>query len=315
MNDLNRLIRRINFKRVTAAYLILAVTAGIFAAGFLGFVYRDKLEFSYTYHRITEKIEHGEITWEAAKPSLADYANHSSDLTDILILNGKNKILYSAKNSLFAKEGSLELTGSSEKHRGYLIDRNNPNLYFRLLKNDRIALPKAILGEETKVRRDYEDDFFYESDYSAKKVYFLSYAVDKASGNKIYFISDIQPVANGEFYLKAAAALAVLFFMLYWVLLALWVYANALKSRLNAAMWGILVLFANLAGLFIYLAYRQNRQTCFKCGTVQNRTNLYCTFCGAKLGTQCDRCHTAADDDDNYCKNCGSAINRKAGKP
>lgn len=314
MENFNRLISRINFKKVVFAYLIITITVGILSAGALGFLFRDKLEFAYAYHSVSEKIEHNRSGLEAVKPSLTNLAEQSPDLVDILILNSENKIIFSAKNSELSQSGRLELTGSSGKENRYLIDKANPDVRFRFVKNDSIALSKAILGMEDKVERNYEDDYFYEAGFFVKKVYLLSYIVDKTGGDKIYFISNVQPVANGEFSVKAVAALVMLLFMIYWVLLALWVYANALKSRLNAPMWGIVTLLTNLAGLFIYLIYRQNRQTCFKCGTVQNRANLYCTSCGTRLGEICKNCHTPVDGGDNYCKNCGSEINREAGK-
>lgn len=98
---------------------------------------------------------------------------------------------------------------------------------------------------------------------------------------------------------------------LYWVLLALWVYARALKSKLNPAMWGIITLFTNLAEVFVFLIYRQGHQTCYKCGALQSKSNVYCTFCGAKLGSVWKACNMAVNEKDSYCRNCGSALNEK----
>lgn len=313
MNRFDVFIGKINFKRVTMVFLITAVIAGLLSAGFLAFTFRDKLSFVYEYHRMSEKAEDNAGGPEALKPKLAALADRSPDMVDILILNSKNKILFSAKNSYLSKNGVLELTGGNERRARFLTDRANPDVYFRLVKDNSLSLSKTMLGIENEVEQEYRDRYFYENDFAAKKVYMLSYIVNKSGGNKIYFISDVRPVANGKLYVKAVAALAMLFFMLYWVLLALWVYSNALRLKLNAVMWGFIALFTNLAGLLVFLIYRQNHQTCYKCGTLQSKANGYCTFCGTRLGMICENCNAAVNGKDRYCKNCGSELNGRLG--
>lgn len=308
MKKLKISINKINFKKVAIVYLIVAVIVGILSAGFLGFTFKDKLTFIYRYNRVSDEVKDNKNGIDAVKPELTALANQSSDIADILILNNEDKIVFSAKNSDLAQTGSLELVSNSNRENRFLIDKNNPDIYFRLIKKDDLRLLKDIIDSDNETEKGYNDDYFYETNFSSKKVYLLSYITDKTSGNKIYFISDIQPVPNGEFYVKAVAALAVLFFMLYWVFLALWAYANAAKSKLNAVLWGIIVLFTNLAGLFIYLIYKQSSHICYKCGAVQNKANIYCTYCGTKIGATCDHCNSSINDKDNYCKNCGSKI-------
>lgn len=310
MKNFDRIIEKINFKRVAAVYLIAAVILGILSAGALGFLFREKLASAYLYDRIGEGVKHSGGSPADLKAGLTGLGNQSHDIVDILILDSENKITFSAKNSSLFESGSLTLAGSGEKGSRYLLDRENPKVFFRLVENGRFSVLKVLFGKEHQESRDDADDFFYESNFNTEKVYFLSYLTIPKSGEKIYFIYDVQPVKNGEFYLKAAAALVMLFFMLYWVLVALWVYANALKSRLNQTAWGILALFTNLAGLCVYLICRVGHQTCFRCGAAQSKENRYCTFCGAKLGKECENCHFTVDDKDSYCKNCGQKINK-----
>lgn len=309
MKKFDTLIKKFNFKKIIIIYFIAAFIAGAFTAGFLGVIFKDKITFAYEYKRVTEKIEKNKNGIEAVKPELTALAAASSDIEDILILNNENKILFSAKNSALAQNGSLELIYSKDNN--FLSDKANPDVYFKLVKDNSILLLKDISDRDNNVGRSYNDEYFYENNFSVKEIYLLSYAADKSSGDKIYFISDIQPVVNGDFFVKAAAALAMLFFMIYWVFTAVWVYADALKSKLNASIWGIIALFTNLAGLFVYLIFRQGGQTCYKCGTAQPKTNIYCSCCGAKIGETCEKCNSVISDKDNYCKSCGSEINRK----
>ncbi len=308
MNRFDDFVSKLNFKKIIIVYLLISIFAGILSAGFLAYTFRDKLTFLYEYHRISEKVESNRNKFENMESELTNLANTSPDMVDVLILNGKNEILFSAKNSDLSKSGTLTLTPSSVGRGRFLTDQENPDAHFRLMKGDKLTLSMSMLGIENEVEQEYTDLYFYENGFNSKNIYLLSYITDRSSGEKVYFISDVQPVANGKFYIKAVAALAMLFFMLYWVLLALWVYAKALKSKMNPAMWGIITLFTNLAGLFVFLIYRQGHQICYKCGTLQNKSNVYCTFCGAKFGYVCKKCNTAADEKDRYCRHCGNKL-------
>ncbi len=303
-------VSKMKFKKALIIYLIALLLAGTLSAGFLAYKFRDKLTFAYEYHRISEKAEHDSGGLESLKSDLSNLSQKSSDIVDILILNGQNQILYSAKNSSFSAKGTLQLTANAEKKEYFLMDQDNPEAYFWLVKNDKLTLSMAMLGFENEIKQDYKDHYFYEKNYGGKQVYLLSYITHSSSGNKVYFISDIKPVPGGKFYVKAVAALGMLFFMLYWVWLALWVYAQALKSKLNAPMWGIITLFTNLAGLFVFLIYRQGHQTCYQCGTLQNKGNIYCTCCGTRISQSCEACGGLVGNKDAFCKNCGHKLKK-----
>ena len=95
------------------------------------------------------------------------------------------------------------------------------------------------------------------------------------------------------------------FFMIYWVLLALYIYQNALKSKLNPYLWGGITLITNIAGVIIYIIYKQNQKTCFKCGASQDKSHIYCTYCGTKLNETCSKCGSVINSNDKYCAKCG----------
>ena len=299
---------RINFKKIFIIYIIAAIIVGVSSLSFLAYQFREKIIFAYEYNKVSEKVAHNRGGIDAVKSELAKLANKSIDIVDILVLDSENKITFSVNNSEFAKSGNLELVASTNRENRFLTDKTNPNIYFRLVKNDRMMISKAMFGKENEIKRGYYDDYFYENNFSEKKVYLLSYIADTASDNKIYFISDIKPIANAKLYIRAVGALVMLLFMFYWVLIALWVYQNASKSKLNSTVWGIITLFTNLAGLLVYLIYKQNSLTCFKCDAVQSNTNNFCTYCGSKLGKTCDNCDSPVNSKDKYCKKCGSEI-------
>ncbi|MEI6578756.1 MAG: zinc ribbon domain-containing protein [Eubacteriales bacterium] len=311
MKKYDTIIGKLNFRKIIIGYIIAALVAGTLSVGFLCFEFRNEFSFAKEFKTVREKVEDNQSGTDAVKPELTSLATSSPNIIDILILNRKNEILFSAKDSSISKSGSLNLIVSTDSENRFLTDKAIPDVYYKLMKNDSIVLTKDMIGNEKQVKQGYEDDYFHENNFTNKKIYMLSYIADKASGDKIYFISDIQPVANGELYVKAVAALTMLFFMIYWVLLAVWVYKNSQKAKLAAPIWGIITLFTNIAGLFVYMIFKQSNRTCFKCSAVQSKTNIFCSSCGTKLGNTCEKCSSTVSDKDSYCKNCGNEICNK----
>ena len=166
-------------------------------------------------------------------------------------------------------------------------------------------LSSIFADDFSKIYDEYEEETFYSKNIQNKQVYMLSLLNSDKNGNKIYVISSPKSVTYGELSLKAAAAAAMLLFMVYWILIALWIYQNAKKSNLAAAAWGILTLFTNLAGVLIYVIYKYTNAICAKCGTVQSKKNTFCAHCGHKIGISCPHCGEILSPNDNYCPKCG----------
>jgi RNA polymerase subunit RPABC4/transcription elongation factor Spt4 len=232
---------------------------------------------------------------------------------DILVLNNNNQITFSAKNSAFADYGTFQLEQMGEGENRFFSDLKDPNVTFKLLKDEQLMLSTVFLNRDRQIQNSYRNNTFFEDNINAKKLYLLSYTIDKATGNKIYFISDIHPVHRGPVYLNIVSAVLIFFLMLYWVLIALWVYQNARRARINAMLWGVIALCTNIAGLLIYLIYKQNNQTCHQCGALQNKGNIHCIRCGAKINKTCSNCNAITSEGDSFCHHCGMSLNKETG--
>lgn len=305
MKKLEKMLCKINFKKVFIIYLIAAIVAGIASVSVLGVVFKDKIGFMMDYNKISEKLDDNT---DAAmiESDLTDFAKKNADVVDVLILNKDNKILFSAKDSTIAKSGSLNLERDTQwngEHK-FMFDSANPDIMYRLIKNEHLPRSMATLMKGFSSQENYDDEYFFGAN-SAKTVYSLNYVRNEDTGVKTYFIFDISPVVNSIIYVKVVAAVSMLFFMLYWVLLALYAYADAAKSKLNGTAWGILTLFTNVGGLIIYKVYKQSGKVCFKCKALQGKNNLYCTECGSKIGESCQKCGDLLDRHDSYCGKCG----------
>lgn len=305
MKRFEKLLTNINFKKVLIIYLISAIIAGIASVSFLSYVFRDKIGLMIDYKKVSERLEHN-TDLAVIQSDLTSFADNNSDVVDVVILNEDNRILFSAKNSVVAKTGSLNLERDSQwKHEyKFMFDPVNSEVVYRLIKGESSlqSLKSVIKGND--YNEEHDGEYFFGVN-SAKTVYSLSYMRGENSNSKTYFIFDFSPVQKGVISIKVVAASAILFFMLYWVLLALYVYADAVKSKLNATAWGILLLFTNLGGLVIYKIYKQSGKTCFKCKALQDKNNLYCTVCGTKIGNTCIKCGTLLNSHDRYCRMCG----------
>ena len=291
MNFMNALAGKLNFKKIAIWYLIFGFIAGIISIGYLGFTFRDKISFIFLYKSIEEKVEDSNAQDTLNfKNDLKTFAEKSTDIYDILILDNNNKIIFTAKNSDLSSSTAFTLVPGQNEKNNYFTLSEKGEVSFKLVDDEDMILFGILSDHARELERESNDSLFYKSGYQQTSMYLLSYIVSRRTGEKIFFIKNNTVIPNGALSLKIVAALAALFFMLYWVLTALWVYKYAGKAKLNAPLWGLITLFTNIAGLFIFLIYRQNGNICPACGTLQNKNNRYCTACGMKILDSCQHC-------------------------
>lgn len=300
---MNSFIKKLNFKKVVIAYIIIVIIVAIALCLWIGNIVKDKISFVYNYHSISKQFKENGYN-DYLQEKLRNTANNLDDIIDILVLDNNNQILYSAKNSVYAnqKEFSLVLENNTNRYYSNSLDDNT---LFKLTSSKELSINTILSNFDEEIELDYYDTVFFESELNNKNVYLLSYTINKDTGNKIYFISESTPVQNGSTYIKIAVSMIVFFFMLYWVIIALYVYQNALKSKLNPYLWGGITLHTNIVGLIIYFIYKQNNKVCSKCGAVQSRNNIYCICCGTKLNETCIECGAVIDKKATYCGKCG----------
>lgn len=304
MNSFDVFILKWKFKKIAIAYIIAAFSIGIGCMTTAGIVFQDRISFAWQYACVKKATEHSDVQGLQAK--IDKLANSSPDVVDILMLDSTNNVLYSAKNSEFGS-GQFNLSRSKED-RNYLLSDINENVVFKYVRGEEFMLASVFNRNFDDIKDEYDDESFFEYGFSNKTVYMLNYLGEKDSGNKVYIISDPTTVAGGMLTLKIVVTIAMLFFMIYWVLLALWTYQNAAKAKLSPRYWGGIVLLTNIAGVIVYLLYKSDYVTCPKCEASQNREHLFCTNCGIKLGANCKNCEGHISKHDKYCPHCGKEI-------
>jgi RNA polymerase subunit RPABC4/transcription elongation factor Spt4 len=225
----------------------------------------------------------------------------------MLILDKDNNIVFKANNNLIGSNNKLLLT-SYEFNRSYLQDNINKNVLYRIVREENIFLNKDYIQNNEKLKNDINEEFYYERGLSSKDIYLINYVANRNTQNKIFIIRTVTPIPYAERLLGITGTLISLIFMIYWIGLALWVYKDANAKRNNPALWGGLVLLTNLAGLIIYFMYKQNSIICYKCGVIQNRENIFCSYCGTKINEQCSHCGSIVNKGESYCSRCGEKL-------
>ncbi len=298
---MNKWIEKIPFKKIVIFYIILVILVGIILMVWIGRKFQSKINFVYDYHTIQENS----YNWEEIKDNLQAMSDKSEDVVDILVLDNENKITYTSKKSEFADQEKFSLTKAENMPNGYFTSSTNDNIIFRLTSDKELMITTVLSNFDTEIQKESEDEVFYQENYQEKKIFLLSYLGNKNTGEKIYFITEMHQIPNGRTYIKYTLAIIMFLFMIYWVLLALYIYQNALKSKLNPYLWGGITLITNIAGVVIYLIYKQNQKTCFQCGALQSKNHIYCVHCGTKLNETCNQCGSVINEQDHYCARCG----------
>ena len=300
MNRLESILFKWNFKKIAIWYIIIAFILGIICVGTVGYIYKERLNFAWHYSQI-ENAKDSEALKTAVNKTSA-----SSDVIDVLILDDSNSIKYSAKNSEFANSALNLFRLESEKK--YLAAEDHPNYVFQYVKSEEFMLNSIVNKDFGKIRFEFDVDSTFEKGLSSKTIYMLSCIDIKGSKSKVYVITAPTSVPGGMRALKASAAVAMLLFCVYWVLIALWLYKDAAKCKLPPLYWGLIGLFTNIVGLIVYKIYKRSMAICPSCGAAQSPDHLYCSSCGTQLGARCESCKSKVGVNDSFCHHCGNKI-------
>jgi RNA polymerase subunit RPABC4/transcription elongation factor Spt4 len=130
-----------------------------------------------------------------------------------------------------------------------------------------------------------------------------------------------------------------LFFLAIWIMVALWAHRDAQSRGMDGILWGLIVFFAHIIGLIIFLIVRSNHallpaapvskpQTatppppagettvppvqatpvCKSCGRPVDKDHVYCAMCGQNLHPVCVKCGKEIQKEWLVCPFCGEKI-------
>ncbi|AHF08433.1 hypothetical protein [Desulfitobacterium metallireducens] len=307
MSRLEALIYKLNFKKATLTFIVISGMLLLLCLSSIAYVSRDKITMIMDYQKVSDTFEREGVT-DRLKTQLQKLATDSKDINNVVILDKDNTLVYKANNNLIGNKTKLQLV-PYEMSKGYLQDKDNPDQLYKVVKPENMILNKDYIQNEQQVRQDLENELSYETDFTSKEAYLLNYLIDRGTQSKVLMIRTANPIPYAERILEITGALIGLIVAFYWIGLALWVFKDAGRRKLNASLWGLLILITNLVGFVVYLIYTQNNLTCYKCGALQSKLNIFCCHCGTEINESCVNCKSIVSKGDQYCSLCGSKIN------
>ena len=168
---MNNFIKKINFKKCIIVYITISILVGTSLIIFIGSKFKNKLEFIYNYHNISEELEKSNYNLNSIKEKIKTMSKNSEDVVDVLILNKENKIIYSSKNSEFAKQEDFTLIKADDMSSKYFKNSNNDNIIFRLTTNQELIINTVLSNFDTEIQKEYIDEVFYKSNFDNEKIY------------------------------------------------------------------------------------------------------------------------------------------------
>ena len=306
MNIIEKLLKRLNFKKAVKIYLILSILILIICISIIGYVSRDKIYVAIDYGRASDTFRKEGLT-DKLKTQLNKLVSDSRDIRNIIVVDKNNGIIFKANSNLYDNITNLKFT-PYENNREYLQDNINASSIFKVVRDDDIILSKDYIAKDKEVNDDIDNNLFYEKDLDSRNIYLLNYTLQRDTSNKLFIIRVIHPIPYAERLLEITGTLIGLIFIVYWIGLALWVYKDSSKKQNNPSLWALLTLLTNLVGLIIYIMYNQNSKICTKCGAMQSKENIYCVKCGTKLNRVCSNCGQLINNHDNFCSKCGNKL-------
>jgi hypothetical protein len=94
-------------------------------------------------------------------------------------------------------------------------------------------------------------------------------------------------------------------------LLFCYIYGDAKRRNMNAALWTVLAIFAPSGiGIILYFLLREPiAACCTQCGTRVQAGFAFCPHCGANMATAaCPQCHRIPQPGWSHCASCGAKL-------
>ncbi len=304
---MNNFLKRLDFKRIFTVYIIFAALLIVIFGGIAVHRNAEKIRFAADFAAASIKINLNADAGDKIE-NMAEMAVKEDDVSELLKVNDSNTVVMTTNDRIAGVGNKFVLESGSGD---FLENDLNPDAVYKSVDKSDFLLASLLPVDLTDISEEYINNYFYRENFSEKQLYLISYLGNDGNGNKIYIINTAAELTAGASALKNAAAVSVFVFMIYWLLLALWVYSNALRGGLAAPFWGIAVLLTNIIGVMVYELYKHSNEICPYCGKVQQRSAVYCSGCGMQLKKMCANCGKAVGEDDRFCPECGISIEKR----
>ena len=193
-------IMKLDFRRVFIEYIVLAISALIIFGGAAACLNRDKIVFALEYISAGIKLNMGASAAEEVD-EMADISFETDDVSEIVIVDDSNKVLFSTKDNIAVK-GGMFILNETEGKDGFLENSDMPNAVYKAVDKSDFILSSLLPIDLTDISENYRDEFFYEPDFLDKELYLISYMGNGDGKSKIYIINTAAKISEGASYCK-----------------------------------------------------------------------------------------------------------------
>lgn len=125
------------------------------------------------------------------------------------------------------------------------------------------------------------------------------------------FVCITEPSLVAKISVGIIGLLGVLLAIEYWILVAAWLYQQAIQANMNGLLWFLLGIGGNLTTVVVFLVVRSIlREKCPSCGKWQKEAT-FCRECGSSISQVCPNCGQICRDTDKFCGSCGGNLEGK----
>ncbi|MDD3364651.1 MAG: zinc ribbon domain-containing protein [Syntrophomonas sp.] len=268
--------------------LISAVGAKVVSIELLDVIDSGKPRFNSSIAELGKLIQKGENTVRLQQ-QLESVVSSNDGFGDLLVINTDATIIAARDSKAIGQTYPISYLANTVKG---------------------VPLPFNYQATEIPLRAD-----LYKATFSPDQMFYV-FGIYKAPDSKTYKIIGtyhVSPelISNQERITKYITVLLQVYricFILFWLLLAVWVYRDAQRRTPNAAAWGILTLLTSIIGWVVYLIARPMVNMCPACGHEQSNDLKFCTACGLSVKICCPECSCGLRDEWEYCGACGHKL-------
>jgi len=166
---------------------------------------------------------------------------------------------------------------------------------------------KSPWGFENNILRRYHPDYVVvELDVAGNEV---PIGVRGYADLRFYIERGEEPVTLFSTLAMVMSRLSLLGLLLLIVTPPVWVYMDARRRRLPAALWGLFALPTSVLGALVYsLVTRDVGPVCPECGERISTRFVVCPYCQTELKGTCPTCGQTVGLSWNYCPSCSTEL-------
>jgi len=305
LEKLKRCFTLLNIMKFIGLVIVLLFLGGMLA----GFINIQKAEKEKNHIDAINAILKEQGLSDKSKEAITKFMKDYPHTKNIIVCDDKGNIVFKVNDQFVQGKNTFDISKDDEEPGIFRIKRGTEKF---------MSVPKrelfSLIPNQDSVHNDsdsnsYTRDSVENSNITHKGMkedaYFMNSFVFPEKGIKIYYLSGRFQENNMIDMFFISHEILRLLILLFWVLLAVWVYKDSKIRGLQQIFWGLLTLFTGFVGLIIYLFAKRKWKFCSDCKIKVEKEANYCQECGGILRTKCPSCESMMNLEWNYCPSCG----------